>query len=286
MIPNNSPNTKGVPKVLYSLVIATAIHLVYYLPLSSLAYLTKYFPFIFNFSTILDIIFYTIAIYCLFVALKRNFSIKDTLRLFKLPRNSILPLICIAIALELFGSTSRGLLAILGSTFFNNQNIITTLPASHDLGILAIALTVIFVPVFEESIFRGLLLSSFEQKYGDSWAILITSLLFTFIHHSIISFPFLYVESFILAWLLCRGYSIYAAIIIHAFHNGWVLIKNLMPNGMNSQVIDINSKIGLLLLIIFIISIFLIVVCFRWLMFIIEKNKIIRQDNDCKGMAV
>jgi uncharacterized protein len=143
--------------------------------------------------------------------------------------------------------------------------------------LLSVLSTAILFPIFEEMIFRGILLSSFEQKFGRGLAILITSTLFAVVHRSIVDSPFLFASSFVVASLVCKGYGIHAAIIIHSFHNSRVAINYMMPNILKPEAISITNNLIYFFIAFFLFSVFLVIVCFRWLMQILDKDKEGRQ---------
>ena len=75
------------------------------------------------------------------------------------------------------------------------------------------------VPAFvEEFLFRGVLLGLL-RKYGDGFAILISSLLFGLMHGNIVQIPFAFIGGLALAFLVVYTGSIIPAMILHFANN-------------------------------------------------------------------
>jgi len=77
---------------------------------------------------------------------------------------------------------------------------------------------VIAAAVAEELLFRGLLQSSLERKYGRWRAILLTSCLFAVLHDPWRFLPILF-SSVLFGYLVSRGNSIYYGMVAHAVTN-------------------------------------------------------------------
>ncbi len=81
-------------------------------------------------------------------------------------------------------------------------------------------LVAVFVaPIFEEIFFRGFLLQGLRHYFGDTWAVLISSLIFAIIHFSVGSFLLLLVLGIILGVMRIKTNSIWPGIILHALNN-------------------------------------------------------------------
>lgn len=96
--------------------------------------------------------------------------------------------------------------------------------------ILSILLSAALPAVCEEFLFRGAILSALEP-YGTKRAILITSLLFTLLHGSIIGAPGIFILGVVLGVIaVCTG-SIYGSIIYHTLHNAIAIVLVYMQRG-------------------------------------------------------
>ena len=77
----------------------------------------------------------------------------------------------------------------------------------------------IIAPVVEEIIFRGYIYRILKTKVPIMFAIIISSILFSFIHYNVLSFILLFVLSIFLTYIYERNGSIMCPIIIHSLFN-------------------------------------------------------------------
>lgn len=92
------------------------------------------------------------------------------------------------------------------------------------LGPQALVLLVAVLPaVIEEIAFRGLLQHWLQVALVPWKAIVVASFLFTVLHFSVISFPYLFLLGCLLGWTKWKTGSLYPAMLIHFAHNFTVL---------------------------------------------------------------
>ncbi len=77
----------------------------------------------------------------------------------------------------------------------------------------------VFPAVTEEIAFRGLLQEWLQRAIKPKRAIIVASFLFTALHFSIISAPYLFCVGAVLGWMKWKTGSLYPSIILHFFHN-------------------------------------------------------------------
>lgn len=86
-------------------------------------------------------------------------------------------------------------------------------------GVAGFVMLVIAAPVFEELIFRGIMLEGLLRKYSPQTSILVSSFLFGFVHLN----PWQFITGFILGifsgWVYYKTRSLLPSIIIHAAAN-------------------------------------------------------------------
>jgi len=88
------------------------------------------------------------------------------------------------------------------------------------LGIALYFISVVIIPsLFEEFVFRYVMLNSLK-KYGNTFAIVVTSLLFGFAHARMSAFIFATAVGFFSAYIAIKTRSIWFPIILHAVVNG------------------------------------------------------------------
>jgi len=81
----------------------------------------------------------------------------------------------------------------------------------------------VFVPIFEESLCRGLGYYLFEPL-GAPVAVMLTALAFTFAHGVIVDIPVILATGIGLGYMRASTGSIYPCIALHAFFNGFALV--------------------------------------------------------------
>jgi hypothetical protein len=92
-------------------------------------------------------------------------------------------------------------------------------------------LAVVQAPIVEEIIFRGMIAPAIS-RFSKPWtAILASGLLFAAIHpQGIAGWPPLMVVGCMAAYLTYHSRSLWPAIFLHAFHNGGLLVLNVLVN--------------------------------------------------------
>lgn len=92
--------------------------------------------------------------------------------------------------------------------------------------ILYCFVTIVFAPVVEESIYRGLLYVPLYRKLGRTIAIILSSLVWTHAHfESLLHLNIgIFIIGIILAWLYDRKGSLITPVIFHMFKNIWIIL--------------------------------------------------------------
>ncbi|MDR0738969.1 MAG: CPBP family intramembrane metalloprotease [Oscillospiraceae bacterium] len=94
--------------------------------------------------------------------------------------------------------------------------------------ILVFAISVSLVPaIFEEIAFRGVVLGSL-RRYGDYFAVLVSSLLFAMVHKDKYQVPFAFVLGLVLGSFLVETNSIFPSMLIHFFNNFFSCVLSLL----------------------------------------------------------
>jgi len=94
-------------------------------------------------------------------------------------------------------------------------------------GIMALISLAFFPPVFEEILFRGIILPGFLSHYSSRKAILLSALLFAIAHLNLYQFTSALLAGLLLGWLYYRTKSLWPCIFGHAFYNSinWFTIN-------------------------------------------------------------
>lgn len=86
--------------------------------------------------------------------------------------------------------------------------------------LVLVVIVVVCAPIVEEIFYRGLVLRSFENKWGTGWAVAFSSVLFGAIHLQVLQFPALVVFGLVAALLTVRTRRLGPAICAHVGFNG------------------------------------------------------------------
>lgn len=93
---------------------------------------------------------------------------------------------------------------------------------------IAFSSTVIFAPIIEEMLLRGIFLQTINQYLSKFWSALSISLLFTVVHMSWLDAPSLFFAALLYAWLTFESKSIVPAIIAHVLNNCFTFVYYLL----------------------------------------------------------
>ena len=97
------------------------------------------------------------------------------------------------------------------------------------LGLLCFAFTaVVLAPLFEEVIFRGVLLPVVARDLGARWGVVISAAIFAVAHLSLGELPALFVLGLALGWLRLSSGRLSASVWLHSFWNGFTFTNLLL----------------------------------------------------------
>lgn len=167
--------------------------------------------------------------------------------------------------ISLFNTICTVVVALLGMFFANDLAVLwsiplqklgfdvfsTSLPAatnSFEL-MLSVLYAAVLPGICEEFLFRGAVMSCFEEE-GTKRAMIASSLLFMLVHGSIAGAPTQFILGMILAYLVFWTDSIYAGLIYHTVHNAASLLlqfaqdRAMAVSDMPAQTTDLLEMIG------------------------------------------
>lgn len=123
-------------------------------------------------------------------------------------------------------SILTGLLQEYGVTFDDPELPMPTTLSEY----IIMTLATVIVPAFTEEIaFRGVILHSF-RKYGDLFAVGMSSLLFACMHGNMTQMPFALILGFVMGLLVVCTDSIWTGIAIHLFNNTYAVVLTLISD--------------------------------------------------------
>ncbi|MFI3324716.1 MAG: type II CAAX endopeptidase family protein [Clostridia bacterium] len=95
--------------------------------------------------------------------------------------------------------------------------------------ILKIIAVSIAPAVFEEFVFRGVVLSKLK-KYGASFAIVVSSILFAILHSNLISMPFAFLAGLVMGFIYVKTNNLWITIFIHFLNNAFSIVQEEILN--------------------------------------------------------
>jgi membrane protease YdiL (CAAX protease family) len=102
-------------------------------------------------------------------------------------------------------------------------------------GVIGVVLSVCLMPaLFEELIFRGLVLQGLASKFRPYFAIILSSLAFSLMHMSPAQTIHQFLLGIALGYIVLATKSIWAGVILHFFNNLWAIIFELLPQNIIS----------------------------------------------------
>lgn len=114
-------------------------------------------------------------------------------------------------------------------------------PDAYGEGFWAFVTLVLAAPLFEEYIFRGLLLESLRARYGVILAWVVSSLLFGIVHlHPALAVNAMLVGA-ILGFIYIAARSLWASILLHLFNNGLAYLLLVTGAGRSMLIESIDS---------------------------------------------
>jgi membrane protease YdiL (CAAX protease family) len=229
-------------------------------------------------STLLFVLAICFCIYLLFrLTSKRGYSFREVFRINFIGFKYIITLIVIGIGLALIMGETVHLLR-LGIELLSANSMIPV----RESELLKEPLIIIFIyraismPILEELIFKGLLLSSLENSLGPIKAVFYISLIFTLSHivHPI-SLIAIFITSIPSVIIVLKTNSIISGIIIHIINNGmsFVFIRVMHFKDYSDMFGQNSNHVYIQSLLMLIIGIFLFAIGFRWLSRIAKSDK-------------
>ena len=106
------------------------------------------------------------------------------------------------------------------------------LTSSNPWALLLFSITaMVLAPLFEETLFRGVLLPVLGQRYGGLWGVVISALVFGIAHLSLGELPALFVLGLGLGWLRLQSGRLGPSVLMHGLWNGLTFANLLLLAG-------------------------------------------------------
>ena len=139
-----------------------------------------------------------------------------------------LPFLFLGMAVSMVANASTDIVAYNFSLFGLENNLdMSSSSSSLFCNILYVISTAVTPAFAEEFAFRGILLGVL-RKYGDSFAIIVSAIMFGAMHGNIIQIPFAFMLGLIFGYITCKTNSIFPAITIHFINNFYAVILDIL----------------------------------------------------------
>ena len=168
-----------------------------------------------------------------------GYRISDLAIYGKPKEKTFLPLFLIGIAFCSFANMAVSFAGGIFEQFGFNYNVdFGEYPTGFFGFLLATFSTAIVPPLVEEFACRGLILGSL-RKFGDGFAIIVSSVLFGIMHGNFEQMPFAFLVGLVLAYVTVKSGSLWVAVAIHAFNNFVSVVFNYLPNTLSDTAENI-----------------------------------------------
>ena len=112
--------------------------------------------------------------------------------------------------------------------------------------ILSVLSTVVAPSLVEEFACRGIVLGSL-RRFGDGFAIVVSSILFGVMHGNIYQIPFAFCLGLALGYIRVKSNSIWICVIIHAFNNGVSVLVDIVDPYFSNLQINVGYTVFLII---------------------------------------
>jgi len=106
-------------------------------------------------------------------------------------------------------------------------------------GISILLMTVVFAPVLEELLIRGIILEGFLRNYSPGKAILFSSLIFGILHFNLIQFVGAFIIGLFIGWVYYKTRNLILPVLIHFANN---LLSYILLYISDSNPLDVNLR--------------------------------------------
>lgn len=148
-------------------------------------------------------------------------------------------------------STCASILIQLLETLLETCDIYLSTPSfapvnTWQSNVLLVISACVIAPIFEELLYRGLILSALK-RFGNMFAIIITSFLFALAHGNIPQAVPVFALSLVLCYVALRSRSLYPSIMIHFINNALGMVERFVPDNDIISVLFILMELGIML---------------------------------------
>lgn len=204
---------------------------------SSLKVITKIFtdPMLSLFyQIVLSAVIFTLPF--LVVPMRLGLRLSDLVLVKRPKKGLILPLVLMGLGFSAFANlaanTITDILGGFGIEMYNPTYASSKTPFEFILTFIAVGITPAIV---EEFAFRGVVLGVL-RRFGDGFAIFVSSLVFGIMHRNFAQMPFAFLVGIIMAFAVIKSGSIITSVLIHFLNNGISVIISTATEGMGNDM--------------------------------------------------
>ena len=166
----------------------------------------------------------------LFYFLFSGRSMSDTIKTSYVRQKELWALVFIGMAVAMVANTASDMVQT-NFSFFGLQNSVSMSEnVSSPLEIVLYIISTAIVPAFaEEFAFRGIFMGNL-RKFGDTFAIITSAIVFGAMHGNIAQIPFAFILGLVFAYVDCKTNSIIPSIIIHFINNFYAVMLDILQS--------------------------------------------------------
>lgn len=151
---------------------------------------------------------------------------------FKMPWHTYLIAIAIGVisllGINYFIGATDNFLEFIGYPV--NQGLPLVNPTSFPLYLLAVLLMAVLPAIYEELMFRGIILHGLRSRFSEWGAILLSGLMFALMHGNLQQFVYPFILGCIMGWIVLRTGSLVSSMIVHFTNNFLVVTFAFIEN--------------------------------------------------------
>ncbi len=171
-----------------------------------------------------------------------HIPIKRILPFRSIPLSVTVPSLFIALGCSVIGYSASMSLSGFMSVFSLEPVMGEIMTPTETLPLIIFLLNIcILAPVVEEVVFRGVIMNTL-RRFGDCFALLISSLLFALVHMNLVQIPNAFIMGLVIGYFTMYSGSIWTGIGIHILNN----LLTMGINGLISLLPDQSQMLSLL----------------------------------------
>ena len=165
-----------------------------------------------------------------------GYKISDLISLSRPKEKTFLPFFLFGIGFCAFANIATNFAAGIFRSFGIEYKV-DNIPSPNGIfGFLLCIISTVLVPAFvEEFACRGVVLGAL-RKFGDGFAILVSAAFFGLMHGNFQQIPFAFLVGLVLGFVTVKSASLWIAIAIHAFNNGFSVIFDFFFSDTPSNI--------------------------------------------------